>query len=225
MEKIWLKSYPPGVPAEINPDAYESIVEVLDRSFTRFAKNPAFYNLGVTLTYSEIDRYSREFAAYLQQELKLQKGDRVAIMLPNILQYPVVMFGALRAGLVVVNINPLYTADELVFQLNNSGAETIIALANFAATVQKAMPRVAALKNIIVTNVGDLFPALKGFVTNFVIKYIYRIPNGIFLKQYHLSMRWQSEERMCLNRWRFIEKIRHFCSTQAVQRVFQKGLY
>src|SRR3990167_10241719 len=127
VEKIWLKNYPPEVPAEINPDAYQSIVEIFQNSCKQYTNRPAFYNLGVTLTYGEIEEYSRDFAAYLQHDLKLKKGDRIAIMLPNILQYPVAMFGALLAGLTVVNVNPLYTADELSFQLNDSGAETIVA--------------------------------------------------------------------------------------------------
>lgn len=178
MEKIWLKSYPPGVPAEINPDAYQSIVEVLEKSCQQFQSDPAFYNLGITITYGELDAYSRDFAAYLQQELKLKKGDRLAIMLPNTLQYPIIMLGALRAGLTVVNVNPLYTADELAYQLNNSGAATLVAMTNFAATVQKALPKVPTLKNVLITNIGDLFPPIKAWVTNFALKYIYRkIPN------------------------------------------------
>ncbi|WP_147277450.1 AMP-binding protein [Aquicella lusitana] len=174
MEKIWLKSYPQGVPAEINPDAYQSLAEVIEQSCQQFRDRPAFYNMGVSLTYAQLDEYSREFAAYLQHELKLKKGDRLAIMLPNILQYPIVLFGALRAGLVVVNVNPLYTADELAYQLNNSGAATIVALTNFASTVQKALPRVSALKNVIITDLGDLFSPFKRWMTHLVLKYIYK---------------------------------------------------
>lgn len=189
VDKIWLKSYPKGVSAEINPDAYQSIVEVFDKSCQQFHNLPAFYNMGVTLTYNQIDKYSRDFAAYLQRDLKLTKGDRIAIMLPNVLQYPIVMFGALRAGLIVVNVNPLYTADELTYQLNNSGTTTIIALTNFASTVQKAIPRTPALKNVIITNLGDLFSRLKAWVTHFALKYIYKkipdwnIPHAIPFKQ------------------------------------------
>ncbi len=188
MEKIWLKSYPPGVPAEINPDAYQSIVEVFERSWRQHGDRPAFYNLGITLSYDDLNKLSRDVAAYFQQTLQLKKGSRVAIMLPNILQYPVVMLGALRAGLIVVNVNPLYTPDELVHQLNDSAAETIVVITNFAATVQKAMLRTPLLKNIIVTNFGDLFPIIKATIVNFALKYIYKkipawsIPNVISFK-------------------------------------------
>lgn len=185
MEKIWLKSYPPGVPAEINPDAYQSLVEIIDKSCQKNADSPAFYNLGVTISYAELDKQTRYFAAFLQQVLHLKKGSRFAIMLPNVLQYPVALFGALRAGLIIVNVNPLYTPDELVHQVNNAGAETILVLANFAHVLEKALPRTTSIKNVLVTEVGDLFPALKRHLSRFVIKYIYRqmhpfhIPNAI----------------------------------------------
>lgn len=189
MEKIWLKSYPPGVPAEINPDAYSSLVELFTRTFKEHRNRPAFYNLGTTLTYSTIDQYSRNFAAYLQQTLQLNKGDRLAIMLPNILQYPIAMFGALRAGLTVVNVNPLYTADELIHQLNDSGASTIITAANFAHTVQKALPNLPNLNSIFITNIGDLLSPIKGWFVDFFLKYVYKkipdwqIPHAISFKQ------------------------------------------
>lgn len=189
MEKIWLKSYAPGVPAEINPDAYQSLVEIFDRSCRQYAKLPAFYNLGTSLTYDKLDKLSREFAAYLQEELKLKKGDRLAIMLPNLLQYPVVMFGALRAGVVVVNVNPLYTADELIHQLNDSGACAIVVVENFAKTVETALPNTPDLKHIILTQVGDLLSPLKDYLVNFMLKHVYKkvpawhIPQAIHLKQ------------------------------------------
>jgi len=173
VEKIWLKSYPPGVPAEINPDAHQSVVEIFAASCKKFRDRPAFYCMGSTLTFGQLDRYSQDFAAYLQQELKLNKGDRFAIMLPNTLQYPVVLFGALRAGLTVVNINPLYTPDELVRQINDAGVETLIVVSNFAKTVEKALPRVR-LKNVIVTNVGDMLSPLKGRLVDLALKYIYK---------------------------------------------------
>jgi long-chain acyl-CoA synthetase len=155
-KNIWLRSYPPGVPDEINHDRYQSIVEIFDISCKKFFDRPAFYNGGITITYSQIEQYSREFGAYLQQVLKLNKGDRIAIMLPNILQYPIAMFGAIRAGLIVVNINPLYTANELSYQLNDSGAETIIIFDHFAHTVAKALSLAPKLKNIIITTMGDI---------------------------------------------------------------------
>src|SRR3990167_2940256 len=138
VEKVWLKSYAPGVPAVINPDAYQSLTEIFNQSFQRFRDAPAYYSMGRTITYATLDAYSTQFAAYLQNDLNLKKGDRVAIMLPNILQYPVAVFGALKAGLIIVNVNPLYTADELTHQLKDSGSETLVVLANFAFTAQKA---------------------------------------------------------------------------------------
>ena len=188
VEKIWLKSYPPGVPAEINADAYQSLVEVFEKSCQDYPNNPAFYNLGVTLTYGQLEKYTRDFAAYLQQELNLKKGSRLAIMLPNTLQYPIAMFGALRAGLIVVNVNPLYTADELAYQLKDAGAETLVAISNFASTVEKALPHMPTVKNVIITDLGDLFPAIKAWVTNLVLKYFYKkipawhMPHAILFK-------------------------------------------
>jgi len=189
VEKIWLKSYPSGVPAEINPDAYQSIVEMFDTACKNNSDRPAFYNLGVTLTYSQIDQYSRDFAAYLQQKLKLKQGDRLAIMLPNSLQYPIVMYGALRAGVIVVNVNPLYTPDELTHQLVDSGAVALITVANFAITVQKSLPHISTLHHVIITHLGDLLPPLKGWMVDFVLQYIYKkipswdIPHAINFKK------------------------------------------
>lgn len=171
IDRIWLKNYQPGVPATINPDAYSSIVHMIEETYKKYADLPAFYNLGVTLTFCELDAYTSAFAAYLQQVLKLKKGDRLAIMLPNTLQYPVVLWGALRAGLTVVNVNPLYTVPELTYQLKDSGAETIVVLANFAATVQQALPE-TAVKNVIVSKLGDFFSLPKSLLTDFFLKYI-----------------------------------------------------
>ncbi|TAK75092.1 MAG: long-chain-fatty-acid--CoA ligase [Gammaproteobacteria bacterium] len=188
MEKVWLKSYPPGVPAEINPDTYQSLIEVFDISCEQYRDRPAFYSFGTTFTYGQMQECSQLIAAYLQQQLKLKKGDRIAIMLPNILQYPMVMFGALRAGLVVINVNPLYTADELTFQLNNAGATAIVALENFASTVEKTAPQVASLKHIIITRIGDALPRAKAWMMQFALKYLQRripkwtIPQAISFK-------------------------------------------
>lgn len=174
MEKIWLKSYEPGVPAEIDPDIYQSIPEIFAESCSRFAGCPAFYSMGVTITYEQLDQYSRNFAAFLQQELKLVKGERLAIMLPNILQYPIALFGGLRAGLAIVNVNPLYTADELTAQLNNAGAKALIVLESFAHTVQQALPNMPSVEHVIVTKLGDMFPFMKSRITQFFLKYIYK---------------------------------------------------
>jgi len=167
----WFQSYPKNVPHEINPDAYHSLAELFEQSAAKFHDLPAYYSLGKTISFHELDIYSRAFAAYLQKELKLPKGSRVAIMLPNILQYPIAMFGALRAGLIVVNVNPLYTVPELTHQLQDADAETIIVLENFANTVEKALGNIH-LKNIIVTRIGDMLPAPKAWMIHFVLKHI-----------------------------------------------------
>ncbi len=171
MEKIWLKNYPPGVPAEINPDEYQSLVEIFEQTCEQYKNLPAFYNLGVTLTFQDIFVLSEAFAAYLQSVLNLKKGDRLAIMMPNVLQYPVVLFGALRAGLTIVNVNPLYTPPELIHQMKDSGAEVIVVLANFMHIVKEAIAD-TQLKHIITTNMGDMFPQPKAFLINFYLKYI-----------------------------------------------------
>ena len=193
VEKIWLKAYPKGVPAEIDVDRYQSINEILERSYSKYRQLPAFANMGVSLSYGDLDRQSRAFAAYLQQAAGLQRGDRVAIMLPNILQYPVALFGILRAGLVAVNVNPLYTARELDHQLNDSGAKAIIVLENFAATLERIVAD-TALKTVITTQIGDLFPFPKSVLVNFVVKHIkkliprWSIPSALtFNKVLHLG--------------------------------------
>jgi long-chain acyl-CoA synthetase len=172
VEKVWLKSYPDDVVAEINPERYQSLVEVFEESIERFPQNVAFTNMSHDMTYATLDKLSKDFAAYCQQELKLKAGDRIGIMMPNLLQYPVAMFGALRAGLVVVNVNPLYTPRELKHQLNDSGAKALVVLSNFADTVEKVVAETPQLEHVIVTNLGDQFPAIKRTIVNFAVKYI-----------------------------------------------------
>ena len=167
MEKIWLKSYPPGVPADIDPSEFKSLVEVFDRSVRQFADRPAYHSMGRAISYAELERLSRAFGAWLQSK-GLAKAARVAIMLPNCLQYPVAMFGTLRAGCTVVNVNPLYTARELEHQLRDSGAEAIVILENFAAVLQQVRPR-TALKHVVVTSLGEML-GLKGLVVNLVVR-------------------------------------------------------
>lgn len=174
MKKIWLDSYPPGVPSEVDARAYPSLKELLERSCLRYRNRTAFCNMGVPLTYGELDRLSRDFAAYLQKTCGLRKAERVAIMLPNLLQYPVVLFGALRAGLTVVNVNPLYTASELEHQLADSGAAAIVVLENFAHTLEQALPR-TRVRHVVATQVGDLFPAVKRALVNFTVKRVKRM--------------------------------------------------
>ena len=174
MEPVWLKQYPQGIPAEIDTFRYTSLREMLAQSCERFQAHPAFTNMGIAMTYGELDRFSRDFAAYLQQVVGLTKGDRVAIMLPNLLQYPVALFGALRAGLILVNINPLSTPRELRHQLVDSGALAVMVLENFAHTLQKVVGA-TAVRHVITTEIGDLFPPLRAFLVNFVIKRIKRM--------------------------------------------------
>jgi long-chain acyl-CoA synthetase len=187
MEKRWLKHYEPGVPAEINPDTYASLPELFEDSCVAFYDKPAFVNMGHALSFQALEQKSRDFAAYLQSHLQLKKGDRIALMMPNILQYPVAMWGALRAGLIVVNVNPLYTARELEELLLDSGSLAIVVLANFAHTVQEVMPYVA-LKHIIITEVGDLFPWPHAWLVNNLVKYLkkmvpsFKIPGYIPFK-------------------------------------------
>ena len=186
MEKPWLRAYPEGTPAEVDADAYPSLVAILEESCRRFADRPAFHNLGTTLTYSDLDRLSTQFAGYLAS-LGLAHGDRVAIMMPNLLQYPVALFGILRAGLTVVNTNPLYTARELRHQLVDSGARCIVVLENFAHVVA-AVRAETKLEHIITTAVGDLVPFPKRAAVNFVVRHVkkmvpaYAIPDALDMR-------------------------------------------
>jgi len=168
MEKIWLKQYPAGVPAEVKIDVYPSLVALLDESFRQHAKLPAYRFMGKSFSFELIDELSRAFAAYLQG-LGLQRGDRVAIMLPNVPQYPVAVAGVLRAGMVVVNVNPLYTPRELEHQLKDSGAKAIVILENFAATLQQVADHVPT-KHVVLAAMGDMMGLLKGAIVNHVVR-------------------------------------------------------
>jgi long-chain acyl-CoA synthetase len=170
-ERTWLKSYPAGVPADIDANRYASVVAVLKSVCERYSHRPAFSNMGRVLSYADVDRLSGDFASYLLNELKLKKGDRVALMMPNVLQYPIAIFGILRAGLVVVNTNPMYTARELKHQLNDSGAVAIVVLENFAGTLAEVLPE-TKLKQVILTGIGDLLGAPKSWLVNFVSRYV-----------------------------------------------------
>jgi long-chain acyl-CoA synthetase len=188
MDKIWLKEYPEGIPAEVDVHEYSSLKDVFEKSCRKFSHLPAYANMSVSISYSELDALSRNFAAYLQNDLGLAKGERVAIMLPNLLQYPVALFGTLRAGLTVVNVNPLYTARELEHQLHDSGATVIVVLENFAHTLQEVLPK-TQVKSVITTQIGDMFPAVKALLTNLVVKHVKKmvpswdIPGSTGLKQ------------------------------------------
>lgn len=180
LKKVWLNRYPADVPTEINPDRYQSLVDMFEQSVARYADQPAFVNMGEVMTFRKLEERSRAFAAYLQQGLGLKKGDRVALMMPNLLQYPVALFGILRAGMIVVNVNPLYTPRELEHQLNDSGASAIVIVSNFAHTLEKVVDK-TAVQHVILTRMGDQLSTAKGTVVNFVVKYIKRL-----VPKYHL---------------------------------------
>src|SRR5580698_4783873 len=171
LDRNWLNHYPPGVPADIDPDAYPSLKEAIEEAFSSYRTQPAFTNMGATLTYAQLDELSRAFAAWLQKRSGLAQGDRVALMMPNILQYPIALFGVLRAGMVVVNTNPLYTPRELEHQLKDSGAKAIVIVENFVHVLQQVLPR-TDLKKVLVTRIGDLLGVPRGFIVNFVLKYV-----------------------------------------------------
>ena len=173
MDRIWLKSYPEGVPADIGPAVYGSIGDFLAASIDRYRDRPAFVSMGRTMSYGELDRQSLAFAGYLQNVASLPRGARVALMMPNLLQYPVALFGALRAGYVVVNCNPLYSPRELHHQLEDSGAEAIVVLENFAQTLEKAING-TAVRTVVVTGAGDLLGGLRGPLTNFALRHARR---------------------------------------------------
>jgi long-chain acyl-CoA synthetase len=171
VDKIWLQSYQQGVPAEVNIDEFQSLGEMFEKSAVRYRDRVAYINMGVQITYGELEKLSRDFAAYLQVSLDLPKGARIAIMMPNVLQYPICMLGALRAGYVVVNCNPLYTPRELEHQLNDSGAEAIVILENFAHTLEQVVAR-SPVKHVVMARLGDMLGFPKGSIVNFVVKYV-----------------------------------------------------
>ncbi len=197
MEKIWLKHYPADVPAEIDPDRYSSLIEMFENSVARYADQIAFINMGEVITFRKLEERSRAFAAYLQNGLGLKRGDRVALMMPNLLQYPVALFGILRAGMIVVNVNPLYTPRELEHQLNDSGTSAIVIVSNFAHTLEKIVFN-TQVKHVILTRMGDQLSRPKGTLVDFVVKYVkrlvpkYHLPDAIsFRRAMHKGYRMQ----------------------------------
>lgn len=180
LNKVWLKRYPADVPAEINADRYTSLVELFEHAALQYADQTAFINMGQPMTYRQLDKQSRDFAAWLQQGLGLKQGDRVALMMPNLLQYPVALFGVLRAGMVVVNVNPLYTPRELKHQLNDSGASAIVIVSNFAHTLEKVVAE-TPIKHVMLTRMGDQLAPVKATLVNFVVKYVKKL-----VPKYHL---------------------------------------
>lgn len=188
MEKIWFDNYPPNAEKTIDVTKYESLVEMFEAAVKRHPDMPAYINMGQVLTFRKLEERSRAFAAYLQNELRLEKGDRVALMMPNLLQYPIALFGALRAGLVIVNVNPLYTPRELEHQLNDSGAKAIIIVSNFAATLEKVVFN-TQVEHVILTRMGDQLSFGKRTLVNFVVKYIkklvpkYKLPHAVSFRE------------------------------------------
>src|SRR5688572_4614015 len=170
MHKFWLKSYPPGVPAEIDPQQLRSLKEMVEGCFTQYGDTTAYVQMGSAMSYRQLDELSRGFAAWLQKTAGLERGSRIAIMLPNVLQYPIALLGAFRAGLVVVNTNPLYTTRELEHQLVDSGAQAIVILENFAHVLQEVLPR-TQIKRVLVTAVGDFLGFPKSWIVNYVVRH------------------------------------------------------
>ncbi len=187
-EHVWLKHYPQGIPHTINTQQYKSVLELFEESVAKYGDAPAFENMGRRISFNQLDEYSKQFAAYIQTSTQLEMGDRIVIQMPNLLQYVVVMFGALRAGLVVVNTNPLYTPREMKHQFKDSGAAAIVILANFAHNLEKVLPD-TAIKTVIITEIGDMLDGFKGLLVNWVVKNIkkmvprYRIKGAIKFKQ------------------------------------------
>ncbi|PWJ44066.1 long-chain acyl-CoA synthetase [Sediminitomix flava] len=188
VETPWLDLYPKGVNPEINADHYHSLLELFEEAFQKYKNLVAYECMGATLTYHELDQYSTHFAAYLQKELGLKKGDRIAIQMPNLLQYPIAMIGSIKAGLIVVNTNPLYTEREMEHQFKDSGAKAIVVLSNFASKLEDVIDN-TSIEHIILTSIGEFLPFPKGAIVNTVVKHIkkmvpsYNLPKGVFMKK------------------------------------------
>ncbi|MGL4192790.1 MAG: long-chain-fatty-acid--CoA ligase FadD [Vibrio sp.] len=188
MDKPWLSCYPKDVPETINPDQYLSLVEMFEQSVQKYADQPAFMNMGAVMTFRKLEERSRAFAAYLQNELKLKQGDRVALMMPNLLQYPVALLGILRAGMIAVNVNPLYTPRELEHQLNDADARAIVIVSNFANTLEQIVAK-TKVKHVVLTSLGQMLPRAKGTLVDFVVKYVkgmvpkYDLPGAISMRK------------------------------------------
>lgn len=171
MDRPWFASYPKGVPHEINPEQYDSLVDLFEVGFKDFAVNPAFENMGKILTYKDVDGLSANFASYLQHDCGLKKGEKIAIMMPNLLQYPIALVGALRAGLIVVNTNPLYTPGEMLHQFTDSECKAIVILENFAFNLEKILDK-TTIEKVIVASIGEMVGGLKGAIVNLVVRYV-----------------------------------------------------
>ncbi len=176
MKKIWTKKYPSGVVNDVDLNQYNSFVDLFNEGFEKYSNEIAFENMGKSITYKELDELSKNFSNFLTQELKLKKGDRIAIQSPNVLQYPIVLFGAIRSGVIVVNTNPLYTPDEMRHQFKDSGCKAIFILANFAYNLEKVI-KDTDIEHVIISDMGDMLGFLKGALVNFVVKYVKKMEN------------------------------------------------
>ncbi len=203
-EKIWLKSYPEDVPPTIDASQYSSLKQLIEISMEKYRDLPAFTNMGHSISFGDLDQLTRYFGAYLQKVAGLEKGDRVAVMMPNVLQYPVAVFGILRAGLCVVNVNPLYTPRELKHQLKDSGAKAILIFENFATTLEKVLDE-TDVSTVMVTGVGDLLPFPKGMIANFVVRKVkkmvpaYSLPEAVPFRQVMKEGKWQTMDEVSLD--------------------------
>ena len=203
MDRFWLKNFPPGVPADVNPNEYASLRDLIDGALVKYADRPAYTNLGRTITFRQLDEKSRAFGAWLQKEAGLKRGDRIALMMPNLLQYPIALFGALRAGLTVVNTNPLYTARELEHQLRDSGARAVVVFENAAHVLEEVLHD-TPVETVIVTGVGDLLSFPKGAIVNFVLRTVrkavkpYQLPGSVRFTQCLEQGTWADLERHVL---------------------------
>ena len=221
-EHPWFNFYPNTVPREVYVHAYRSVVDLFEESVQKYQSTVAYECMGKQLTFSQLDKMSRGFAAYLQHDLKMKKGDRIGIQMPNVLQYPVVMFGALRAGLIVVNVNPLYTASEMKHQYSDAGVDAIVILANFAHNLQK-IRKDLPVKHIIITEIGDLLGGIKGTVVNLVVKHIkkmvprYRIDGALKLNDVLRKATGRD-----LQKWKSPVQMLLFYNIPAGQRAFRK---
>ena len=171
VDRIWTQHYPEGVSPEISHDKFKTVLDIFENACRRYADRPAFSNMGCSITYGQLDKLSADFAAYLQNHTSLKKGDRIALQMPNLIQYPIALFGALRAGLVIVNTNPLYTAREMEHQFNDAGCKALVALANFGDLIEEVVPR-TGIKHVIITQVADMQPPMKRLLMNLIIKHV-----------------------------------------------------
>lgn len=222
-EYPWIKHYPKGVPATINPDIYESLPDFQEKICQEYGDAPVFTSLGKTMTYKEFDEKVTAFASYLQSLPGVEQGDRVAVMMPNLLQYPICLFGIMKAGLIVVNVNPLYTARELGGQLKDSGAKVLVIIENFAKTFEK-IQKDSPVEHVITTQVGDLLSAPKRLLVNFMLKKVKKmVPE--FNLEYAVSSATHSPKALPENliRSSSTAMTSHFCSTQAAQPALPKA--